>query len=114
MTDENEKAIVRSLADTVVEDMKKFGAELSDFKGASAKEAIKNIPDVVVAVEKVAKTVKELTGRKKEVAVEIINRFVDIPLIPESGEALLIGLVIDAVVAAFNRYGKTWLDKLGL
>lgn len=114
MSEENNQPGVdmKILADTVVADLKATLGELKDFKGGGVSGAIKNIPDVVHAVEKVAKDIKMSGDQKKELAIEVINRFIDIPLIPESGEAVLIGFVVDAVVAAFNKYGKAWLGKL--
>ena len=114
MSEENnqEQVDVKAMADAVIADLKAAFGELKDFKGGGVAGAIKNIPDVVHAVEKLAKDIKLSGDQKKEVVVEIVNRFIDIPLIPESGEAILIGFVVDAVVAAFNKYGHDWIAKL--
>ena len=48
---------------------------------------------------------KEPGETKKKKAIDIINKMVDIPVIPEFLEEKIIGLVIDLVVYIFNRYG---------
>lgn len=104
----------KAAADKIIEGAKGVFGELKEMKGAKVGEIIKNIPHVVEAVERLSKSVPMSGEQKKDVAVEIINRFIDIPLLPEAAEAVLIGLVIDAVVAAFNRYGHGWMEKIGL
>lgn len=114
MSDENNGAgfDAKSAADKVIEEAKGVFGEIKEMKGAKVSEVIKNVPHIVESVERLAKSVPMTGEQKRDVAVEIINRFIDIPLIPESGEAILIGFVIDAVVAAFNKYGKDWISKL--
>lgn len=99
------------LADSVLADLASIKTELAGFKGPIA-DVVKNIPDVVAAVEKVGVDLKLAGEQKRDLAVKIINRLVDIPLVPESVEAILIGFVVDAVVAAYNKYGKDWLGGL--
>ena len=101
----------KELADKVMADLVALKAEFKDFKGGK-REAVRNIPDVVHAVEKVCIDLKLAGDKKKEVAVLIINGMLDIPWIPESVEATLIGFAIDSVVAAFNKFGKNWIEKL--
>lgn len=108
---DNNKEEVKALADKVMADFAGVKKEVSDFKGAGLKEIVSNIPETVVAVEKFAKTVKMAGDMKKDVAVEIVNRLVDIPFVPEAAEAVIISFAIDAAVAAFNRYGKGWVEK---
>ena len=51
---------------------------------------------------------------KRRIAINIVNDLIDIPLIPESIEAKLIGLLIDLVIYAFNElFGHNWSDKVG-
>lgn len=104
---------MNALAEKVMADMAAVKAELKDFKG-SIGDAIRNIPDVVHAVERVAADLKLAGEQKKELAVSILNKMIDIPLAPEAVEAVLIGFAVDAVVAAFNKYGKSWVSKIGL
>jgi len=79
------------------------------------KDAAAVIPDVICVVEATG-TDEDLKGAdKKELAVAILNALVDIPFLPESVEAMLIGWAIDAVIAALNKLvGKDWLEKLQL
>lgn len=111
MSNETGNADIKALADKLIADLSAAKAELVESK-LSIRDAIKNIPDVVYAVEAVSATIKLASDQKRELAVEVINRFINVPLIPESGEAVLIGFVVDAVVAAFNKYGKDWFNKV--
>lgn len=73
--------------------------------------AIKIIPGVIQEVELAAQKTQGMTSaEKKELAVTIINRLIDIPRLPESVEAVIIGWAIDAAVSALNKLvGKDWL-----
>ncbi len=73
--------------------------------------AVKIIPGVIAEVELAAQKTQGMTSaEKKELAVTIINRLIDIPLIPESVEAMLLGYAIDAIVSALNKLvGKDWI-----
>lgn len=68
---------------------------------------------VLVEVEKVSKEIGSMSGtEKKELAVEIINSLVDIPVMPEWVEAKVIEYVIDVAISLFNKwFGKLWLEK---
>lgn len=112
MSDESNKVDVKAMADKIIADLKTAAGEVKELKGLKISEIIRNVPDVVHAVENLAKDVKMSGDQKKDVVIEILNRFIDIPLVPESAEAILIGFVVDAVVAAFNKYGHDWITKL--
>jgi len=93
-------------------------AKLDEVKGKiagvdSLRAALDIVPDVVALVEAEA---SELAGAdKKALAVAVLNRLIDIPLLPESVEAVIIGWAIDAAVSALNKLvGKAWLEKLQL
>jgi hypothetical protein len=101
----------KELADKVMADLIAIRAELKDFKGP-IKDIVRNIPDVVFSVEKLAADCQLVGDKKKEVAVLVLNKLIDIPWVPESAEAVLIGFGIDAVVAAFNKFGKDWIKKI--
>jgi hypothetical protein len=68
----------------------------------------------VTEVEKTAIDVGGMTGAdKKKLAVDIINKFIDIPILPENAEALLIGWVIDFFIGIVNKIiGKLWVKKI--
>ena len=92
--------------------------KLDEVKGkiagvGSLKTAFDVVPDVVSLVEAEA---ADLAGAdKKQLAVAVLNKLIDIPFIPESVEAVIIGWAIDAAVAALNKLvGKDWLAKLQL
>ncbi len=62
---------------------------------------VKRIVDTIQAVE--AKY-SELKGQdKKEKTIELINEFVDLPLLSEGIEAKLIGIAVDCIVEVFNQ-----------
>jgi hypothetical protein len=85
-----------------------------DWNLASINGKVDVLQTVLVEVEKAGKEVSGMVGvDKKKLAVEIINSLIDIPMIPEWGEAILIEYVIDIVVTLFNKwFGHTWLDKI--
>lgn len=50
---------------------------------------------------------------KRRAAVALINAVVDIPWLPEPVEAVLFGLLVDAVVHLYNRWwGHNWRRQL--
>ncbi len=72
--------------------------------------AIKIVPDVVKAVEAVTAEIPAAGDEKKELAIKVINDLIDIPYLPETLEAVIIGFAIDVAVDAFNK-AKDWAHK---
>lgn len=102
---------IEKLAAETVEDLKDLKAEGKKVK--DVKSALQIIPAVIKKVEEISKNVKLASSQKKELAVAVINKLVDIPWVPEADEAVLIGLAIDAIIAAVNKwFGASWLAKL--
>lgn len=87
--------------------------ENKDWSIKSVNGLIDTIQIVLTEVEKLGKAVEGMTGQeKKDLAVEIINKQIDIPFLPEFVEAKLISQVIDIVVGYLNKwFGKAWLGK---
>jgi hypothetical protein len=73
------------------------------------------ISDVVERVETLGVDLQLAGDKKKELAVEVINRLIDLPYLPEAAEAVVISFAIDMIVAQLNRLaarkglGKNWL-----
>ena len=81
------------------------------FKAVTA--AVSVITDVIERVESLGSSLKLAGDKKKELAVEVINKLVDIPYVPEAAEAMMIDLAVEAIVGAFNKkFGKDWLTKV--
>jgi len=79
----------------------------------SMKDAFNILPEVIRKVEEVSADVKIAGEQKKELAIYVLNRIIDVPWLPERVEAWLINMAIDAVIAALNRFlGKSWLSKI--
>jgi len=75
--------------------------------------AMAAVPEVVALVEQGADEIKG--SDKEDLAVEIINSLVDIPLVPEAAEGFVIRAAIRSLVSALNKWlGNDWLDKLNL
>jgi hypothetical protein len=72
------------------------------------------IPLVLTRVEEARGNVSALTGEeKKEVAVKVLNKFINLPVLPEFIEAKVIGMAVDWFVGFFNRsFGSGWLANL--
>ena len=68
------------------------------------------IHPTVQAVEEVSSEFGGMSGpEKRDGAIKVLNKFVDIPLVPEWLEDNVIGFAIDALVASWNKIrGKLW------
>jgi len=81
-------------------------------------ESINGKVDILQAtILEVEKTSKEVGGlssaEKKQLAVDIINSLVNIPILPEWIEAKVIEYVIDIVIALMNKwFGHLWVNKV--
>lgn len=64
-------------------------------------------------IEQALSMIKDLDGEsKKDVLVGVINRLVDVPLVPEYVEGWAIEITIDQVISWLNkRFGKDWLKR---
>lgn len=121
---------IEKIADEVIADVKGSQELVADAK--AVKEAIAAESNFFkklwaggkalhVLVVKTINRVEEIAGdfklageKKRDLAVAIINKLVDLPFLNESMEATVIGFVIDAIVTAFNRnFGKNWFSKIG-
>jgi len=72
------------------------------------------IPMVLARVEEARGNVSALTAEeKKDVAVKVLNKFINLPVLPEWAEAKVISLAIEWFVGFFNRsFGHGWLANL--
>jgi len=72
------------------------------------------LQSVIVEVEKTAQEVGGMLGaEKKELAVAILNKLIDIPILPEWVEAKVIEYIIDVVIALMNKwFGKLWIKTI--
>lgn len=121
---------IDEIADEIIADVKGSKDLIEDAK--AVKEAIKAesnffkkiwaggkalhalIVKAVNRVEEIAKDFGLAGDKKRELAVAIINKLVDLPFLNESMEAGVIGFVVDAIVEGFNRnFGKNWFSKIG-
>lgn len=74
---------------------------------------IKYIPNAIKSVE--FEAIKEgfKGSDKKQLAIAIINKLVNIPVIPEWLEEKIIGFAIDAIIVTLNKFfGKKWGEKI--
>lgn len=71
------------------------------------------IPDVVKLVELLGLKDGASGATKKCLAVTILNKIINIPILTESMEYQIIGSGVDVVVGTFNKlFGKKWLNKM--
>lgn len=106
-----EQVAIDKLADELIVGLKEAKAEIGAVH--NVQDAIKLVPFVVKRVEEISGDLKLAGSQKRDLAVAIINKLVDIPWVPEALEGKIIGMAVDAIIAAFNRYlGKSWLGKL--
>ncbi|NLO90579.1 MAG: hypothetical protein GX410_01120 [Elusimicrobia bacterium] len=87
-------------------------SELRGLKLKDLKNAQTALPLVLLAVEARGRA-KSLTGAdKRELAVAVLNRLLDMPYLPEELEAALLRRLVDAAVSALNGIsGKRWADS---
>ncbi|MCI0597338.1 MAG: hypothetical protein L0Z48_12480 [candidate division Zixibacteria bacterium] len=87
-------------------------------KAVTAAQGLKGfglvIPLVLTKVEEARGSVSFLSSEeKKDVAVKVLNKFINLPVLPEWAEAKVIGLAVDWFVNFFNRsFGHGWLANL--
>lgn len=80
---------------------------------AGVKAGVALITDVISHVEVVGTDLKLAGSSKRDLAVTIINKLIDVPYVPEALEAMVIGFAVDTIVNAFNaKFGKAWLTKV--
>ncbi len=122
---------IAELADKTIADIKSGKLVIAGI--ADVKEAIKSASGIISKITKGAKAIGNLVystakyiellaqdaalsgGQKKELAVAIINRFLDLPWVPESSEEVIIGFALDVIIAAFNAHlGHAWVKKGGV
>jgi len=95
------------LADTKKNISDNNGWDLGDFK-----DVFRAVTLVVQLVEKYGKEVGATSKEKKQTAVKTLNWLIDIPVVPEWLEGKVIGVAIDAAVAALNKFKHDWTEKV--
>ena len=71
------------------------------------------IAAVIKRVEEIGANLKLAGKQKKELAVAVINKLVNLPVLNESMEAMVIGFAVDAMVTGFNEhFTKDWYKKI--
>lgn len=104
------------MAEDIKEIADKIEDELVGFKEMikskpSVFKVISAIPVVIKKVEEMGNVIKGIS--KKALAIELLNRVIDIPILPEKLECVFIGFAIDAIIEVLNKYlGKDWLGKI--
>ncbi len=64
----------------------------------------KTVIDTIVETEKEFLNQPKSGEMKKQKVIAIINKMVDIPIIPEFLEEKILGVIIDLIVYIFNKY----------
>lgn len=92
-----------------------MAAESNFFKKlwAGGKALHKLIVHVINHVEEIAGDLKLASNQKRDLAVAIINKLVNLPILGEGSEAKIIGFAVDSIVTGFNvNFGKDWFSKI--
>jgi len=76
-------------------------------------KCVKSFALIVDAIEKAEKELGDGKGvDKRKLAIKIVNEIVDIPFVPETIEAWIIGLLVDFAVYLYNKWwGHRWLEN---
>lgn len=100
-------------------DVSEMASMLYNELKATAEEALKArgvkgwgslVPAVIVRVEQIREAGAPLSGpEKKAVAATVLNRLVNLPIVPEFVEQKIFEAAVDWFVEFFNRsYGHKW------
>ena len=104
---------IKKAADAIEAEVREAKTELKTKKVRGLRSLFEVVRLVVQRIERLAKAATLAGPEKRALAVEVLNRLVDIPFLPETTEAWLIGWAIDRAVAEFNkRLGHVWRDVL--
>lgn len=106
----NEKEIAQKIYADICEEVEEIRT-IKEWNIETIPQLVQIIFHVVIKVEGWMERFKGITSeQKKKVAVEVINKFIDIPIAPEWFEAKLIGMIIDKIIDFLNRtFGHRWL-----
>jgi len=71
------------------------------------------IQETIKQVEVVSSEVKKLSSKQKlQLAIDVLNKIVDIPYVPEFMEERILSIMISVAVEWMNkRFGKNWLQE---
>lgn len=108
---------VSEIATELVQQIKHQVLEVKELNLGTFKGVFALVVLVVRFVERLACDGEIVKGDKKELAIQIVDQFIDIPFVPAIVEkpllSWIVGLLIDQVVEAFNRtLGKLWLSRV--
>jgi hypothetical protein len=105
---------VNQAIDEIFENFSELIIALKHFKKSEWKEAIPVFVSLIREVISQVEGLTHLTGdQKRELAVGILNKIVDIPLLTEKMEATVFGIIIDVSVGFLNNlFGKNWIEKI--
>lgn len=93
-------------ADEIIENSKELAEDIKD-------GGIKYIPAAIKSVEFEAIKDGFNGSDKKKLAISIINKLINIPVLPEWLEEKIIGFAIDAIITTLNKFiGKNWIEKI--
>lgn len=97
------------IAEMLYTELREVVTAISEAKGLAGFGLV--IPMVLARVEEARGSVSALTGEeKKDVAVKVLNKFINLPVLPEWAEAKVIGLAVEWFINFFNRsFGQGWL-----
>lgn len=107
--------VEKALVTEIVEKIKELHGKAKSLKGKSLVEIITAVlsvlPDVIKEVELYGD--KLASSDKKELAIEVCLKYLNIKALPDSIERQLIGVLIDAIVTLLNKwFGKEWISKV--
>lgn len=113
LTNEELEIMVETLLENIKTETVRLGG-LGKFDAQDILEVHDILIDIIVHIENYATVIRTVPGeQKREVAIDVINKLVNIPILPEFVEGSIIGWMIDILVQTFNKIGgQNWLDQL--
>lgn len=113
LTNEELEVLTETLVESIKAESIKLGG-LGKFDAQDLLEVHTILVDIIVHIENYATVIRTVPGeQKREVAIDVINELINIPVLPEFVEASIIGWIIDILVETFNKLGgQEWLNQL--
>lgn len=114
MSNGEDDKIVEAYITQIVAYLAHIWGVVSSKKAWTLRAVYMAIADVVVYIESVARETRALTGKqRRDAAVRALNQVINIPILPESLERRLFGILVDAVIQTLNRFlGHDWINHV--
>ena len=111
------KELIQKISD-IIEETKTASSKMDSLNVKNSRKVLDLVGTVITLIEQHSDTVEKLSGKeKKRLAVNILNKFININLkfiprkIMDKIEGIIIGFAIEFAIGWLNKkLGKSWLQ----